>query len=51
MQLILGDQGRDFGLFVKLPGVGPLISLTLPPWHFETKPAEPKPPKEPPAKP
>ena len=51
LALILGDTGRDFGVFAKLPGVGPLISLTLSPWQFENKPAVPKPRKEPPAKP
>ena len=51
LMLILGDTGRDFGLFAKLPGVGPLISLTLSPWQFENRPAVPKPHKEPPAKP
>ena len=49
--LILGDMGQEFGVFAKLPGVGPLITLTLSPWQFESKPAVPKPGKEPPAKP
>jgi hypothetical protein len=53
LALILGDTGLDFGVFAKLPGLGPWIPLTLPPWQFERKmPVPPKqPPKQPPAAP
>ena len=45
LALILGDTGKNFGVFAELPGLGQLIPLTLP-WRFESKPSVPQPPEQ-----